>query len=163
MARDFPGGPEVKILHFRCRGEGSPPGQGTKILHAAKPERKKKKKAAPRQRGQAEFKKKRKGKKKRDGCNTVVANMTLHGSVCLLSDLLRQVKKMPSRSKGTWGPEKRSSPRGPLRSRQRNPGGGTEDTAWEKACQRQELPGDKDEEQCRGYKGQEGTKANTVS
>lgn len=64
MARDFPGGPEVKILHFRCRGEGSPPGQGTKILHAAKPEKKKKKKAAPRQRGQAEFKKKRKGKKK---------------------------------------------------------------------------------------------------
>ena len=65
VARDFPGGPVVKILHFRCRGEGSPPGQGTKILQSQK-----KKKAAPRQRGQAEFKKKKKGEKKKETAAT---------------------------------------------------------------------------------------------
>lgn len=65
MARDFPGGPEVKILHFRCRGEGSPPGQGTKILHAAKPERKKKKKRLLQDREDKQsLKKKERGKKK---------------------------------------------------------------------------------------------------
>ena len=33
--------------------------------------------------------KKQKREKKRGSCNAVVADMTLHGSVCLLTDLLR--------------------------------------------------------------------------
>ena len=35
IARDFPGGPVVKIPRFSCRGHGFHPGQGTKIPHAA--------------------------------------------------------------------------------------------------------------------------------
>ena len=31
---DFPGGPVVRTLRFHCRGTGSIPGQGAKILHA---------------------------------------------------------------------------------------------------------------------------------
>ena len=65
MARDFPGGPEVKILHFRCRGLGSPPGQGNKILNAAKPERKKKKKRLLQDREDKQSLKKKKGEKKK--------------------------------------------------------------------------------------------------
>ena len=34
LSWDFPRGPVVKTLHFHCRGTGSIPGQGTKILHA---------------------------------------------------------------------------------------------------------------------------------
>ena len=41
--RDFPGGPVVRTLRFHCRGSGSIPGQGTKILQAAKPKQKKQK------------------------------------------------------------------------------------------------------------------------
>ena len=36
--QEFPGGPVVRIWCFHCRGPGSIPGQGTKILHAAEPE-----------------------------------------------------------------------------------------------------------------------------
>ena len=32
--RDFLGGPVVKTSRFQCRGQGSNPGQGTKIPHA---------------------------------------------------------------------------------------------------------------------------------
>ena len=32
----FPGGPVVKALHFHCRGLGSIPGLGTKILQSKK-------------------------------------------------------------------------------------------------------------------------------
>ena len=38
--REFPGGPVVRTLSFYCRGTGSIPGQGTKILHATWPARK---------------------------------------------------------------------------------------------------------------------------
>ena len=31
LKREFPGGPVVKTLCFRCRGTGSIPGQGTEI------------------------------------------------------------------------------------------------------------------------------------
>ena len=41
---DFPGGPVVKTLRFHCRGAGSIPGRGTKILHAVWHGQKKKKK-----------------------------------------------------------------------------------------------------------------------
>ena len=34
---DLPGGPVVKTPCFHCRGIGSVPGQGTKILHAMWP------------------------------------------------------------------------------------------------------------------------------
>ena len=34
---DFPGDPVVKTLPYHCRGEGSIPGQGTKISHALPP------------------------------------------------------------------------------------------------------------------------------
>ena len=34
---DFSGSPVVKTLHFHCRGMGSIPGQGTKILHVTGP------------------------------------------------------------------------------------------------------------------------------
>ena len=107
------------------------------------------------------LKKQKRGKK--EAAATQLWQTWLCMEVCVsLQTCSGQVMKMPSRSKGTWAPEKRSSPRGPLR-RQRNPGGGTEDTAWEKACQRRELPGDKDEEQRWGYRGQGGRKADTVS
>ena len=33
-SKDFPGGPVVKTLNFQCRGPGSNPVQGTKILDA---------------------------------------------------------------------------------------------------------------------------------
>ena len=33
--RDFPGDPVIKTQHFQCRGTGSNPGWGTKILQAA--------------------------------------------------------------------------------------------------------------------------------
>ena len=34
---DLPGSPVVKTLYFQCRGQGSIPGQGSKILHAMEP------------------------------------------------------------------------------------------------------------------------------
>ena len=34
MYGDFPGGPVVSTTHYHCRGKGSIPGLGTKILHA---------------------------------------------------------------------------------------------------------------------------------
>ena len=40
----FPGCPVVKTLHFHCRGMSLTPGQGTKILHATQPKKKKRKK-----------------------------------------------------------------------------------------------------------------------
>ena len=40
---DFPGSPVVKTPCFDCRGMGSIPGQGTKILRAARHGQKKKK------------------------------------------------------------------------------------------------------------------------
>ena len=40
----FPGGPVVKTLHFHCRGLGSIPGLGTKILQSKKKKRLRKKK-----------------------------------------------------------------------------------------------------------------------
>ena len=33
--QDFPGGPVVKTLHSHFGGQGSIPGQGTKILYAS--------------------------------------------------------------------------------------------------------------------------------
>ena len=42
--RYFSDGPEVKTLCFHCRGVGSIPGQGTKILYATWQGKKKKKK-----------------------------------------------------------------------------------------------------------------------
>ena len=39
---NFPGGPVVKTLHFQCRGTGSIPGPGTKILQAMQQGQKKK-------------------------------------------------------------------------------------------------------------------------
>ena len=107
----------VKILHFRCRGEGSPPGQGTKILHAAKPEEKKKVLLQDREDKQRFFKKKDRENKKRGGCNTVVANMTLHGRVCLLIDLL---KTSEENAKGHLGTKEAKQPQR-SRSGQRNP------------------------------------------
>ena len=41
--RDFPGNPVVKTPHFQCRGMGSIPGWGTKISHAVRVGKKKKK------------------------------------------------------------------------------------------------------------------------
>ena len=38
---DFPGGPVVKTLYCQCKSEGSITGWGTKIPHAAWPEKKK--------------------------------------------------------------------------------------------------------------------------
>ena len=35
MIQGLPCGPVVKHLHFHCRGVGSIPAQGTKILHAS--------------------------------------------------------------------------------------------------------------------------------
>ena len=43
MYRDFPGGPVAKTPSFQCRGTGSVPGHGTKILHAIWCSKKKKK------------------------------------------------------------------------------------------------------------------------
>ena len=34
--KEFPGGPVVRTPHFHCRGPGSIPGQGTKILQATR-------------------------------------------------------------------------------------------------------------------------------
>ena len=42
----FPGGPVVRTPHFHCRGPGSIPGQGTKILQAERRGKKKKKKSS---------------------------------------------------------------------------------------------------------------------
>ena len=44
MAREFPGGPVVKIWSYHYKGLGSVPGWGTKISQAAQQGRKKKKK-----------------------------------------------------------------------------------------------------------------------
>ena len=44
QGRDFPGGPVVRALRFHCRGLGSNPGRGTKILQAERHSQKKKKK-----------------------------------------------------------------------------------------------------------------------
>ena len=41
--QDFPGGRVVRTLCFHCRGPGSVPGWGTKILEAAQPKKKEKK------------------------------------------------------------------------------------------------------------------------
>ena len=43
MSREFPGRPVVRTQCFHCHGPGSIPGQGTKIMHATQPKKKKKK------------------------------------------------------------------------------------------------------------------------
>lgn len=105
------------------------------------------------------FKKKTGKTKKEGGCNTVVANMTLGMDVCVSLHLLRTSEE---NAKGHLGTREVKQP-------QRSPEKRTEKPIrrdrglLKEACQRQELPRDKDEEQCQGYRGQEGRKANTVS
>ena len=43
MSREFPGHPVVRTQCFHCHGPGSIPGQGTKIMQATQPKKKKKK------------------------------------------------------------------------------------------------------------------------
>ena len=42
MSREFPGRPVVRTQCFHCHGPGSIPGQGTKIMQATQPKKKKK-------------------------------------------------------------------------------------------------------------------------